>query len=118
MAAIGVKKRTPWGNWCALARGKGFQVKRLEVKPGHRFSLQWHRIRSEHWVIVSGTGRVTVGSRSHKVRVGQHFFIPKRAKHRVYNVGRSPLVLIEVQQGTYLGEDDIVRLQDDYGRSR
>ena len=108
--------RTPWGKWHVLIKGRGFQVKRLEVNPGHRFSLQFHERRSEHWVVVSGTGTVTLGERARKVRPGRHLFIPRKAKHRLQNIGRTPLVVIEVQQGTYLGEDDIVRLQDDYRR--
>ena len=108
--------RTPWGKWQVLTKGEGFQVKRLEVNPGRRFSLQFHYRRSEHWVVVSGTGKVTLGERLLKVRPGRHLFIPRKAKHRLQNIGRTPLVVIEVQQGTYLGEDDIVRLQDDYQR--
>ena len=108
--------RTPWGKWHVLTTGKGFQVKRLEVNPGHRFSLQFHERRSEHWVVVSGTGTVTLGERALQVRPGRSLFIPRKAKHRLQNIGRAPLVVIEVQRGTYLGEDDIVRLQDDYRR--
>ena len=109
--------RTPWGRWWVLARGVGFQVKRLEVRPGRRFSLQLHRHRSEHWVVVAGAGTATVGSRTFRVSSGRYLFIPRRARHRLRNTGRIPLVVIEVQQGVYLGEDDIVRLQDDYGRA-
>ena len=108
--------RTPWGKWQVLTTGKGFQVKRLEVSPGHRFSLQFHYRRSEHWVVVSGTGKMTLGERVLQVRLGCYLFIPRKVKHRLQNIGRTPLVVIEVQQGTYLGEDDIVRLQDDYHR--
>jgi mannose-6-phosphate isomerase-like protein (cupin superfamily) len=99
-----------------LARGKGFQVKRLEVSPGHRFSLQFHRRRSEHWVVVAGTGRVVIGARTLRASPGRALFIPKRTKHRLQNTGRTPLVVIEVQRGDYLGEDDIIRLADDYAR--
>ena len=109
--------KTPWGGWRVLDRGRGFQVKRLEVKPGRRFSLQMHRRRSEHWVVVAGTGRVTIGARTVRARPGASFFIPVRAKHRLANSGRQRLVVIEIQRGTYLGEDDIVRLADDYGRA-
>ena len=117
MARPFVSVRTPWGRWQVLARGTGFQVKRLEVKPGRRFSLQYHRHRSEHWVVVAGSGRMTLGERTFRVSPGRFLFIPTRAQHRLQNIGRSPLVVIEVQRGTYLGEDDIVRLQDDYGRA-
>ena len=109
--------RTPWGGWRVLARGPGFQVKRLEVKPGRRFSLQYHRHRSEHWVVVAGAGKVTLGQRTLQARPGRFLFIPTRAPHRIQNIGRTPLVVIEVQRGSYLGEDDVVRLQDDYGRA-
>ena len=110
------KRTTPWGNWQVLARGRGFQVKRIEVNPGHRCSLQFHRHRSEHWIIVCGTGTAIAGRRTVRVVPGRHLFIPKRARHRLRNTGRLPLVIIEVQRGTYFGEDDIVRLADDYHR--
>ena len=109
--------RTPWGNWRVLARGNGFQVKRLEVSPRQRFSLQFHHRRSEHWVVVAGIGRVVLGTRTLRAWPGRALFIPKRATHRLQNVGSTPLVVIEVQRGDYLGEDDIVRLADDYARS-
>ena len=109
--------KTPWGGWRVLGKGRGFQVKRLEVKPGRRFSLQMHRRRSEHWVVVAGVGRVTIGARTVRARPGASFVIPVRATHRLANPGPQLLVVIEVQRGTYLGEDDIVRLADDYGRA-
>lgn len=111
------KRRTPWGSWQVLAKGSGFQVKRLVVNPGHRFSLQYHRHRSEHWIAVAGTGRAICGAKTVKVAPGQTLFIPTRAKHRLHNTATTPLVIIEVQRGSYLGEDDIVRIQDDYARA-
>ena len=86
-------RRTPWGKWQVLARGDGFQVKRLEVNPGRRFSLQFHYRRTEHWVVVAGTGRVTLGARTRLVRPGQSLFIAKKVRHRLHNTGRSPLGL-------------------------
>ena len=112
-----VARTTPWGRWQVLVRGDGFQVKRIEVASGRRFSLQYHRRRSEHWVVVAGIGRVTLGRRTLRAASGRAFFIPMRAHHRLHNTGRTPLVIIEVQRGAYLGEDDIVRLADDFGRS-
>ena len=110
-------RRTPWGSWQVLAKGKGFQVKRLVVNPGHRLSLQSHYRRSEHWVVVSGTAKVIVGERTIRATPGRYLFIPKKAKHRLENVGRTRLIVIEVQRGNYLGEDDMVRLHDDYART-
>ena len=109
-------RRRPWGTWRVLARGPGFQVKRLEVRPGHRLSLQYHRKRTEHWVVVAGRGTARAGRRTRAVRPGSTLDVPIRAWHRLRNTGRTPLIIIEVQRGTYLGEDDIVRLADDYGR--
>ncbi len=111
------RRKAPWGSWRVIFRGNDFQVKRLSISPGRRFSLQYHRYRSEHWVVVSGTGKATLGNQSKIVSSGRQLFVPVRAKHRLQNTGRVPLVVIEVQQGSYLGEDDIVRLQDDYHRT-
>ena len=109
-------RRTPWGRWQVLLRSSGYQVKQLVVNPGHRFSLQFHYHRSEHWVVVAGSGRMILGPSTFKAVPGRHFFIPQRVQHRLQNTGKTPLVVIEVQRGAYLGEEDIVRLQDDYHR--
>ena len=106
----------PWGRYDILGRGDGVQVKRIEVKPGLRFSLQRHRRRDEKWVIMSGKGVATVGRKRIAVKSGSVLEIPARRVHRMENTGPKPLVFIEVQFGDYLGEDDIERLEDDFGR--
>ena len=106
----------PWGMYEVLAEGDGYKVKRIEVKPGHRLSLQQHENRNEHWVIVAGEALVTVGDQESKRRVNETAFIPLRTKHRIANPGETLLVFIEVQCGPYLGEDDIQRFDDDYHR--
>ena len=106
----------PWGMYEVLAEGDEYKVKRIEVKPGHRLSLQMHENRTEHWVIVAGDALVTLGDQEFRLRVNQEVLIPIRTKHRVMNPGRLPLVFIEVQCGSYLGEDDITRFEDDYYR--
>jgi mannose-6-phosphate isomerase-like protein (cupin superfamily) len=108
----------PWGMYEVLAEGEGYKVKRIEVKPGQRLSLQSHEKRSEHWVIVAGTALATVGEQEITLRANQHLIIPMQTKHRVANPGDAPLVFIEVQSGSYLGEDDITRFEDDYNRVR
>jgi mannose-1-phosphate guanylyltransferase / mannose-6-phosphate isomerase len=107
----------PWGWYQSVDRGDRFQVKRICVKPGGRLSLQRHYHRSEHWVVVRGTAQVTVDDQIKVVRENESIYLPLGATHRLENPGKIPLELIEVQSGSYLGEDDIVRLQDDFGRS-
>jgi mannose-6-phosphate isomerase-like protein (cupin superfamily) len=107
----------PWGSYEVLHEGEGYKVKRIEVKPGHRLSLQLHQSRSEHWVIVEGEALVTVGDEEMKLRSNQSVIIPSRTRHRVANPGESALIFIEVQCGSYLGEDDITRFEDDYDRA-
>lgn len=106
----------PWGSWTSLLHGPGFQIKLLEIKPGAKPSLQRHHHRSEHWVVVSGTALVTREAEKVEVHVNESIFIPVGAVHRLENCGKVPLQVIEVQVGEYLGEDDIVRLEDDYAR--
>ncbi len=106
----------PWGNYEVLAAGEGFQVKRIVVSPGSLLSLQLHHHRAEHWVVVSGTARVTLGEQALLLSEDQSTYIPLGTVHRLENPGRIPLVIIEIQTGRYLGEDDIVRLDDTYGR--
>ena len=106
----------PWGSYTVLEEGPGYKVKRIRVLPGRRLSLQMHRQRSEHWVVIAGTGRVTCGKTVFDVGPGENALIPKRTRHRLENPRKSPLDMIEVQHGTYVGEDDIVRYHDDYGR--
>ncbi len=106
----------PWGSYTVLEEGPGFKVKRVTVNPGGRLSLQLHHQRSEHWVVIAGTARVTRGGESFDLHVGQSTAIPVETQHRLENPGPETLHIIEVQNGPYLGEDDIVRFQDDYGR--
>jgi len=100
-----------------LAEGPGYKVKRIEVKAGHRLSLQMHENRAEHWVVVAGEALVTVGEQEITRRANEDVVIPPRTRHRVFNPGSQLLVFIEVQCGSYLGEDDIVRFEDDYNRA-
>lgn len=106
----------PWGNYDSIDMGGRFQVKRITVNPGARLSLQMHHHRAEHWIVVSGTGRVTRGEETLMLSENQSTYIPLGVKHRLENPGVVPLELIEVQSGSYLGEDDIVRFDDVYGR--
>lgn len=106
----------PWGKYTSLLVGEGFQVKRMEVDPGLRFSLQTHACRAEKWVFVSGVGVATVGDQQVSVKRGSVIEVGLGQVHRMHNTGKEPLVFIEVQLGDYLGEDDIVRLEDDFQR--
>lgn len=112
-----LKNYRPWGHYEQIDRGARYQVKRITVAPGQKLSLQSHFHRAEHWVVVSGTARVTVDDKVHLLGENQSVYIPLGAVHRMENPGQIPLELIEVQSGSYLGEDDIVRYQDDYNRS-
>ncbi|MBN2333231.1 MAG: phosphomannose isomerase type II C-terminal cupin domain [Deltaproteobacteria bacterium] len=107
----------PWGTYQVLHREEGCQVKKIVVNPGQRLSLQLHHQRSEHWVVIEGPAVITVDDQEREVAVGGHVFIPREAKHRLENRTDELVVIIEVQQGSYLGEDDIVRFADDYKRA-
>ena len=107
----------PWGDFKILLREPGIQVKRIEVRPGLRFSLQKHKKRSEKWIVISGTGVATVKDKETPVKAGDYFDVPCGEIHRMQNTGKIPLVLIEVQFGDYLEEDDVVRLHDDFSRA-
>lgn len=107
----------PWGSYDSLAVGPGFQVKRIVVKPGAALSLQRHRHRAEHWVVVSGVAEVTCDNRVFELKANQSAYIPQGSVHRLRNTTRTPVELIEVQSGSYLGEDDIERFDDAYGRA-
>lgn len=109
--------RSPWGTWETLLSERDFQVKRIEVISGKRLSYQTHARRSEHWTVVRGRGLATLKGREAPMRPGDTLEIPVGAAHRMANPGPGELVFIEVQRGTYFGEDDIVRLEDDYGRA-
>jgi mannose-1-phosphate guanylyltransferase/mannose-6-phosphate isomerase len=106
----------PWGSYDSIDFGERFQVKRLMIKPGAQLSLQLHHHRAEHWIVVAGTARITCGDREFLLQENESTFIPLGVKHRIENPGKIPLHIIEVQSGTYLGEDDIVRFEDRYGR--
>jgi mannose-1-phosphate guanylyltransferase/mannose-6-phosphate isomerase len=107
----------PWGSYTVLEEGPGYKVKRVTVNAGGRLSLQLHHKRSEHWVVIAGTARVTRGEEIFDLELGQSTAIPVETKHRLENPGHETLHIIEVQNGPYLGEDDIVRFKDDYGRT-
>jgi phosphoglucomutase len=106
----------PWGSYTVLDKGESRQVKRITVMPGARLSLQSHRYRSEHWVVVSGSALVTLNDDQIPLKKGESIFIPIQTKHRLHNCGTEILEVIEVQNGSYLGEDDIIRYEDDFGR--
>ena len=110
------KVHRPWGNYDSIDNGERFQVKRIVVKPGGRLSLQMHHHRAEHWIVVSGTAMVTRGEERFLLSENQSTYIPLGVTHRLENPGKLPLEMIEVQSGSYLGEDDIVRFEDTYGR--
>ena len=108
----------PWGAYTVLEEGEGYKIKRIVINPASRLSLQMHRQRSDHWVVVSGTARVTCGDRVYNVRTNESTYIPPQTRHRLENPDQAiPLQILEVQNGPYLGEDDIVRFDDDFGRT-
>jgi mannose-1-phosphate guanylyltransferase/mannose-6-phosphate isomerase len=112
-----LKVHRPWGSYQSVDQGPRFQVKRIVVKQGGRLSLQLHHHRAEHWIVVQGTARVTIGDDIRILHENESIYIPIGSKHRLENPGKIDLELIEVQTGSYLGEDDIVRIEDDYRRS-
>ena len=112
------EEHRPWGFYEVLSDEQAdHKVKRITVWPGKRLSLQYHKKRLEHWVVIAGSGLVTVDGKQVELSVGGSIDIPLEAHHRIENIGVTPLVFIEVQQGEYFGEDDIVRIEDDFGRS-
>ena len=106
----------PWGAYTVRERGQGYKIKRIFLKPGARLSMQLHRKRSEHWVVVAGVAKVTNDDKTFLVQTNESTYIPINTKHRLENSSDIPLQIIEVQNGDYLGEDDIERFSDDYGR--
>lgn len=110
-------EQRPWGEFTILEECKLYKVKRIVVKSGERLSYQYHYKREENWIVVQGKALVILNDEPIELEVGQNIFIPTRAKHRISNPGHEDLVFIEVQTGSYFGEDDIVRLQDDYKRA-
>ncbi len=107
----------PWGRWTVLDAGAGFTVKKIEIEPGHRLSLQYHHHRSEHWLVIEGDGVVELDGDLIEISQRSHVHIPLNAVHRVKNTGSVTLIILELQQGTVLDENDIVRLEDDYARN-
>ena len=107
----------PWGKWEVLLNESNYKVKRITVHSGHRLSYQKHFKRKEHWMIVQGEATVTLDGREIPLKTGEHIDIAFEVAHRIANQGSEPVVFIEIQQGSYFGEDDIIRLEDDYGRN-
>ena len=109
-------EQRPWGSWHVLDVGPGYKVKRIEVRPGHRLSYQTHQRRAEHWTVVHGTATCTLEGETFEVTAGGYADVGIGVAHRIANLHDEELVVIEVQRGDYTGEDDIIRLDDDYGR--
>jgi len=112
-----MREERPWGYYEVLAEQQGYQIKEIVVRPRQRFSLQRHRRRSEHWYVVSGFGVAVCGDRELKLGPGESVDLPRGTWHRMTNPRDTDLVFVELQTGDYFGEDDIVRLEDDYGRA-
>jgi mannose-1-phosphate guanylyltransferase/mannose-6-phosphate isomerase len=108
---------TPWGGYAVVHKGSGYQIKLLTVETDQAISLQLHHRRSEFWVVVNGIGRAELNENVIELRAGNNLTVPQDARHRLTNVGPSPFEIVEVQIGEYLGEDDIVRFDDRYGRT-
>ena len=106
----------PWGKFYIIQSNKNYKIKRIEVLPGKRLSYQFHYKRSESWTIIDGSGKITLNDKVINYSKGDNIFIPKEMKHRIENTGKEKTVFIEVQTGEYFGEDDIVRIEDDYNR--
>lgn len=111
------RERRPWGSYVVLREEAGFKVKRIYVLPGAALSLQLHHQRSEHWIVVSGVAEVVNGEHALLLKAGEHTYIPAGCRHRLSNPGQCMTSVIEIQCGPYLGEDDIVRFDDLYGRA-
>ncbi len=106
----------PWGSFRSILLSDDHQIKEIFVEPGQRLSLQSHKHRSEHWIVTEGPALVTINEKEHELVSGSHIFIPQNARHRLANPGSKKIKIIEIQIGNYLGEDDIVRYEDDYQR--
>lgn len=106
----------PWGSWSVLSEGKGFKIKFVEVLPNKRLSLQRHKLRAEHWLVLEGEAKVTKGENEYLLKPGRSIFIERGENHRLENILSAELKIIEIQCGKVLKEDDIERLEDDYGR--
>ena len=110
-------EKRPWGNYAVLFTGRDHQVKRVQINAGLRLSLQTHARRAETWIVVSGSGTATLGKKKTKIKRGSVVEVKIGHPHRMHNTGKKPLVFFEVQFGDYLGEDDIVRIEDDFNRA-
>ncbi len=110
-------EKRPWGSYTVLCEGPGYKVKKVSVSPGQRLSYQFHSRRQEHWMLVEGVATITLEGKEYRLEVGQTFNVPMGARHSLANASTIPMSIIEVQRGDYTGEDDIVRLDDDFGRS-
>lgn len=117
MANVHTTAHRPWGTYTVLEENEGYKVKQISVRPGAKLSYQYHHHRSEHWIVVKGIATITIDDKTFDLKANESTYIPKEAKHRLANNQNSELILIEAQVGSYLGEDDIVRLQDDYKRN-
>jgi mannose-1-phosphate guanylyltransferase/mannose-6-phosphate isomerase len=113
-----VTTHRPWGSYTVLEKGERYKIKRIALKPGAKLSLQKHKHRSEHWVVVNGSARATIGDNEVNVSENESVYVPKNTLHRLENPGVTPLEIIEVQNGEYVGEDDIERFDDIYGRNK
>ncbi len=107
----------PWGNFITIEENENWKVKKIEIKPGSRISLQLHKYRSEHWIVVRGIASVEIDDNSSEIKENESIYVPKGCKHRLSNLSKESLIIIEIQSGSYLGEDDIIRFKDMYGRS-
>lgn len=114
--SVGESATRPWGTWEVLATGVGYTLKRIVVNPGQRLSLQYHHHRAEHWTVVQGVAEVEINGVRSPLTAGENVYVPLGAHHRLKNVSDVPMVLIEVQVGEHLDENDIIRLEDDYAR--
>ena len=108
----------PWGNYLSLEEDNNWKIKQIEINPGASISLQLHNKRTEHWIVVKGTANVEINEKVFVLKENQSCFIPKGHKHRLSNTSKETLTIIEIQSGTYLGEDDIIRFEDKYGRKK
>ena len=109
-------EQRPWGSFTILEDQDNFKTKRLDVLPEKRLSLQSHQRRSEHWIVVTGLAKITVGDEIKNYSKGEHVFVPQGNKHRIENIGKTLLTIVEIQLGDYFGEDDIIRYEDDFDR--
>lgn len=118
IAAKNIKAHRPWGTFATLTIGKRFYVKHIDIKPGASISLQKHMHRAEHWVVVAGTAEIRKANNVFVLKENQSAYIEVGEIHRLKNIGKIPLEIVEVQTGSYLGGDDIIRLEDHYGRTK